>query len=175
MDNNKLRILFEGQEFEAEGPAEFIGLTLENFKSLLKGHHKRTSPVLISKPEGVHFDRGLSTETKTLFLVDPKGESVTLRLLPKLQENQVKQVGLLMLLLLLANREFLNRQEVTVLQLASSLRASGLATLTRLSNSFLFLQDEGLALKKGFGKGTTYQMTNQGIQKAQELSSSIAK
>ena len=56
-----------------------------------------------------------------------------------------------------------------LLSAAQAIRRSGLVKVQRLSNAFLALRSDGLALKIGLGKGTSYQLTSTGQNAAREL------
>jgi hypothetical protein len=157
VENVKVRIRLRDNEFEAEGPESLVRAHLGEFERLLGGGGEKSASALPPPP------------LELLFSPDAAARSLTLRVLPSTDKGVLRQVANTLLLVLYGFRKALDEERVPVLSAAQAIRASGLVKVQRLSNAFGTLQNEGLALKLGTGKGTRYQLTEKGLTQAQSL------
>lgn len=157
VDNYRLKIKMGAFEFEAEGPRDSVDARFADFKSLIK-----TAPPVVA-----------SNDTSLLYRIDRERSHISLRVLPPSGDGVIRQTANAILLLLLGYNDHLSSPNAPVLALAKAIRESGLTNVKRLSTAFPLLQKDGLALKKGSGKGTYYQISNPGISFAKNLSQTI--
>ena len=162
MDNVRLRIKHGEKEFEIEGPAQDVSARWEEAKRwLLQEGPKidRTGAGGLPAVEGVGdliFDRDMARGTIRLRILPPRGKIL-------------QRVSQSLLLLLHGYQSFLEQSQIPVTRLAEDLRLSGFADLRRLSRAFAKLEAEGLAIRSGRGKGTTYRTTHPGKNAAIHL------
>lgn len=155
MDNVRIRLKLRDNEFEAEGPEGLVRAHLAEFKSLLPGAAAPETPA--NAPHAL------------MFQADKASGALVLRILPSTNQGILKQVTNTLLLTLFGFQEAMGIPKVPVLAATQTIRQSGLVAVSRLSNAFLKLQKEGLAMKIGRGKGTQYQLTAKGLKSAREL------
>jgi hypothetical protein len=165
VDNVRIRLKIREGEFEAEGPDPLVRAHLAEFKTLL------TSPAAGEEttPEAPPITPGKDSGLDLMYQAEPATGTLTLRILPSTDRGVLKQVSNTLLLILHGFHESLNLREVPVLAATLTIRQSGLVRVSRLSNAFLALQAEGLAMKIGRGKGTKYQLTAKGRAEARAL------
>jgi hypothetical protein len=163
VDNVRVRLKLRDNEFEAEGPEGLVRQHLQEFKGLLG------NPAMTAENGEKSGATGTSEAAALMFQADPVLKTLTLRILPSTDQGVLQQTANTLLLVLLGFQEALNAPKVSVLAATLAIRKSGLVEVQRLSNAFLKLQKEGLAMKTGRGKGTTYQLTSKGQNAARHL------
>ncbi len=159
----KIRLKLSDNEFEAEGPDELIRAHLSEFKGMVKNAVPEELQPRLANPAEPTVPLDL------IYQPDKTLKPLTLRVLPSTDHRMLKQVANTLLLVLYGFHETLGVNEVPVLSAAQAIRRSGLVKVQRLSNAFLALRSDGLALKIGLGKGTSYQLTSTGQNAAREL------
>lgn len=161
VDNLKIRLKWRENEFEAEGPEGLIRSHLNEFKEMVGGRRPAAAPAGTAGTE-----QGAAS---ILFQADKASQALSLRVLPSTDKGVLKQTSNTLLLVLHGFQEELALEQVPVLAAAQAIRQSGMVQVRRLSNAFLALQSDGLAMKIGSGKGTRYQLTTKGRAAAQNL------
>jgi hypothetical protein len=159
VDNLRLRIRLGENEFEAEGASEEITRRWDTFARFLPPDREDRGAARVdgARDDGWAFhDEG-------------PGRPLTLRVIPPAGAGRLRQIGDMMILLLHAQNRLRRRDTLTVLEMSEGLRLSGFSKLKRLSTSFAYLEREGLAMKSGRGKGTTYRPTERGLDKARAI------
>jgi hypothetical protein len=166
-----MRFKIGSHEFEVEGPESALKTGLEEFRSLMKSlpEERQAPTLLIQEPQRV----AKIAQESLFFLPDKAQGAITLRVLPSTDQGILRQLRNTLLLILYGFRKTLDIEQVAALAAARAVRQSGLVSTKRLSHAFLALQKEGLALKMGKGKGTKYQLSQKGLDAAQELLRSV--
>lgn len=175
MEQYKLHIKIGVHEFQGEGPEATVRADFDEWKRLI-------AP-LASKSQGLPAGTGLmdvnevlplaDERLKKLFSVDSKGVIST-----KMRPNTTTPIADTLLLVLLGYR-LINKNEegVPVLQVSNALRMSGFSSIKRVDRCAgvpAYVKDVGLIIQGGKkGPGSTYQLSNQGIIRAQQLMDSM--
>ena len=172
-ENKPLKIRFRlpnGEEFEAEGPQDFIETQRNYFLTLigraairppLQQSNSPISPTLPTPPpptEIYHWERLFTEEEHTL----------TLRPKTKLPPQDIA------LLVLAAARVLLNRPAYSALELAHSLKTCGVAG-NRLDRLLAGEIQAGRILAQGAKRSRSYQLTDEGFARAFVLSEKLAQ
>jgi hypothetical protein len=164
METYKLKIKIGEHEFEAEGATEVVRQQFEAFKELIA-----------SLPQVSAVNKGLAsaqsqvdntgTADTSAFALDKitrvEGRYVSLTVRPSTVEDAL-------MVMLLGQRTFRGNDSVTGSELLDGLRQSGI-TVTRIDWRLERLAGDGLIIKIGAGRASRYRLTNQGMNKAQEL------
>ena len=161
VDNkHRLRVKIQENEFEAEGSETTVSALFAEFKNLVEKSRDAHSLPAPDQPPQQH--------PRLPLLFNDHASYISLRILPGSQKGPLAQIAQSTLLLLFGHKELKNELKVSVLTLTKGLKYSGFTTLKRLSNAYQALENQGLAIKSGKGKGTAYAASDKGIQTAQE-------
>lgn len=152
MDNIKIRIKVGNNEIEAEGPSTEVEKHIEKWRRDVAGADRPNSPTVVSS--AYYFDAGRN--------------GLTIRKGPGAGPKGRKLADAL-LLLLHGYRELQGKNQVEATRIARDLRESGHNDLAKLARSYHRLQNEGLAVRAGRGKGTSYRLTEPGLNAASAL------
>jgi len=178
VDAYKLRVKIGAAEFEAEGAEDTVKAQFEEWKSLLAVPTGPQAQALVppaSAENGANQQVATFTAEQTgadvpqgferLFAVDDKNskKAVTLRLLP---QGEDRDSAALLLLLWGFKRKF-GEDRIRVTLLKEVLERSGL-TVGRVDRLADKAQRNGLVLKGGKAKGSTYALTNTGQARAEQ-------
>ena len=175
-DNNTvLKIRFRlpnGEEFEAEGPREFIERERHNFLTLIGqgqiSSHADTIPQI--RGGSLHQTPPQHTELylwEKLFKED--GETLILRQRTKLPIQD------LALLLIAGAKALLNRPSYSALELAKSLKACGIEQGGRLDRSLAPEIQSGRLIAQGAKRSRTYKLSDSGFAKTYMLAEKLLK
>lgn len=182
----KLRIKLNDNEFEAEGRRDVVCRQFDKFQNLLAGLAVKTSHAKsdddkylgaqVAKQEShspafrVDTQSDMSTALGQVVEHDQHAPFISCRFLPTGKARVADTV----LILLLAFRQLRNQSQVPVLLLNRSLKQSGCSP-TRLDRMLAEHMRNKLVLKSGKGKGGKYQLTTEGILRAQNTVLELAK
>lgn len=148
MDNIKIRIKLGNNEIEAEGSSAEVEKHVEKWRREVAG-----------------VDRPNSSAASAAYYFDAGRNGLTIRKGPGTGPKGRKLADAL-LLLLHGYRELQSKTEVEATRIARDLRESGHSDLAKLARSYHRLQSEGLAVRAGRGKGTSYRLTEPGLNAA---------
>lgn len=151
MDNIKIRIKIGNNEIEAEGPSADVEKHVEKWRREVAGVDLPKSPM-----------------ASTAYYFDAGRNGLTIRKGPGTGPKGRKLADAL-LLLLHGYRELQGKNQVEATRIARDLRESGHNDLAKLARSYHRLQSEGLAVRSGRGKGTSYRLTEPGLNAASAL------
>lgn len=185
MDNFKLRVKINGQEFEAEGPRDTVCRQFEMFTSIIRSQPVKLPFDVIGDnktqfhPESAFAspfshppsqNQEMSEALKKVIQEIPRPPYLVCRVVPSGSQKEADRV----LILLLGFRFLRREKEVAVLRVNQSVKQSGgsPARLDRVLGSYA---RRNLVLKSGKGKGGYYQLTTSGIQHATEKVMEIVK
>ena len=172
-ENNNLKIRFKlpsGEEFEAEGPREFIDQERAKFLALVNHHLVVPQPTLMpalqpqTKPTAQHSTELFFWEK----LLKEDGSTLVLRHKTKWSAQETA------LVLLAGARVLLKQPAYPALELARSLIACGIeeGRLDRLLASEI---QAGRIVGEGIKRSRTYQLTNEGFARAFVLAEKLLK
>lgn len=172
-ENNNLKIRFKlpsGEEFEAEGPREFIDQERAKFLALVNHHPAAPQPALTpalqpqTKPTDQHHTELFFWEK----LLKEDGSTLVLRRKTKWTAQETA------LVLLAGARVLLKQPAYPALELARSLIACGIeeGRLDRLLASEI---QAGRIVGEGIKRSRTYQLTNEGFARAFVLAEKLLK
>jgi hypothetical protein len=168
VDRLKIRFRSGEREFEAEGEKDTVRAHWEEARAwLFKEETNEKGRSALPPP------REEKPLPNTLFDVDPGRGAVRLRVLPPGGPGG-ERLSKALLLLLHGYRDLLAQNEVPAIRLAEDLRVSGFAGVRRLSRAFATLEQKGLAIRAGAGKGSRYRATNPGLAEAQSILNTLA-
>ena len=164
MENYRLKIKVGDHEFEAEGPAEVVKEQFIAFKELIANLPSTGTANRPLASAQAQVDNSASADGGLLALdkitrIDGRYVSLTAR--PETVEDAL-------LLTLLGQRTFRNNDTVTGSELIDGLRQSGL-NVGRVDWRLEKMANEGIIIKIGSGRASRYRLTNQGMNKAQEI------
>ncbi len=172
METSKIKIKFEGHEFEAEGPAESVQRQFEAFKEMIASSSRQVPPQqqLNSAQTQQNKDNPKSFPHVHLEkILHVNGRIISLTALPTSTEDAA-------LLIVLGHKDLRNNLTVTGQEIGDGLAQSGrpVARVDRIMEKAI---DDALILKTGIKRSTRYRLTNQGLNKAlavaQELINSV--
>jgi hypothetical protein len=174
----KLRVKIDGQEFEAEGPAELVQGQFETFRAMMQETPRRANAGL-PRQKGTDLpalsEQTRGTEAPThregladLFRMAPQPHPLSLRQLPTGTSPEADAV----LLLLFGYQRLRNEDDVPATTLNASLAQSGCRT-TRLDRILKVYLNARSIVRTGRGKGGRYRLTNVGLQKAESLLATV--
>lgn len=180
MDIQKLKVRIGPHEFEAEGPKEDVAAHFEAWKELI-GKASASVPPATPGRNG----HGSGTEGEASNQSANQGEGGIDRIRPLFtQEDRsltlnVQPVGDAadedaIILLALGYKRLLGLDAPLSIQLAESLRVSGL-NAGRMDRTTAPLLKSNLLLKAGRAKATKYRLTATGIVKAEEIAGELLK
>ncbi len=159
-----------GEEFEAEGPREFIDTERAKFLTLINQHtaapQPAPTPVIQSQTEPTH-----SGHSELYFwekLLKEDGSTLVLRRKTKWTAQETA------LVLLAGARVLLNQPAYPALELARSLTACGV-TEGRLDRLLASEIQAGRIVGEGIKRSRTYQLTNEGFARAFVLAEKLLK
>ena len=163
-ENNNLKIRFKlpgGEEFEAEGPREFIDAERAKFLALVNHHPAVPQPTLMPalQPQTKPTDQHLTELYFWEKLLKEDGSTLVLRRKTKWTAQETA------LVLLAGARVLLKQPAYPALELARSLIACGIeeGRLDRLLASEI---QAGRIVGEGIKRSRTYQLTNEGFARA---------
>ena len=178
MDNNNtvLKIRFRlpnGEEFEAEGPREFIERERHNFLTLI-GQGQQSSPRTDTIPQiRGELPRQDPPQHAELYLWEKlfkeDGETLILRKRAKLPIPE------LALLLIAGAKALLNHPSYSALELAKSLKACGTEQGGRLDRCLAPEIQSGRLIAQGAKRSRTYKLSDSGFAKAYTLAEKLLK
>ncbi len=183
-ENNTLKIRFRlpnGEEFEAEGPREFIEAQRNYFLALI-GQGKAAAQALsqsaafpISQPQTTPLNTPATTapaqHTELYFwekLLKEDGETLLLRHKAKLSPQETA------LILLAGARVLLKKPAYPALELARSLKACGVET-GRLDRLLAGEVQAGRLVGEGSKRSRTYKLTAEGFARSFVLAEKLLK
>ncbi len=172
-ENNTLKIRFRlpnGEEFEAQGPREFIERERNYFLSLI-GAAKAATPAMAQAPQLAVVTPANTPHTELYLwekLLKEDGNLLTLRRKTKLSAQEVA------LILLAGARVLLKKPAYPALDLAHSLKACEIDA-GRLDRLLAGEIQAGRMVGEGTKRGRTYQLTNEGFAKAFALAEKLLK
>lgn len=164
MDVTKLRMKIGPHEFEAEGPRELVAAHFEAWKQLIAAR-----PVTEATVEPAAPRQQAVTPPGTprdIFMVDTARKRIILRVSPTGKAQDADAA----LLILYGHRLCFGEegQAVLVTRLKEALAASG-HPRSRIDHTLARHVRAQLLKKTGHRKGSTYQLTNIGYQRAEEM------
>jgi hypothetical protein len=173
MGSTKLRVKVGVHEFEADGPPEEVRAQFEVWKQLISGgagsagtHGGITGNA--ATPQRQQRERG-DDKHLDLFRVDLERGLVTLQVHPTGDQRDADAA----LLILYGYKECMDGfDSVPVTRLKESLSVSGLQP-DRIDRTVAPHLSNGLVLKGGRAKGSTYRLTNTGHRRAEELARTL--
>jgi hypothetical protein len=151
MTETKLRVKFGEHEFDANGPAEAVEQYFQSFKQLISGSSAGAGA---RAPDTTPFQK----------LVLLKGRTAFLKVAPKPDEA--------VLLLLLAQKRFLNNESVSGMEIMSGLRQSGVR-IPRGDQILARHARDGSVSVIGSNKKRRYALTDAGTRRAEEIAQSL--
>ena len=156
----KLRIKLGAHEFEAEGAPELVAAHLQTWKALIA-----TAPASAPR-SGLPPPVPPASDTANLFAVDPQRNLVILQVYPVGTMPHTQAA----LLLLYAFQQAFGATDrgVEVTRLKAALTASGYSD-ARVDRTLAQHVSAGLVTKRGRRKGSSYQLTPNGCQRAETL------
>ena len=169
-EESRLKIRFRlpnGEEFEAEGSQQFIESQRNYFLTLIG---KNAEPLLTSRSTVVSAGTPQSSHNELHLwehLLKEDGETLILRHKSKLPDTQ------LALLLVAGARVLLNKEAYSALELAKSLKASGI-TGGRLDRMLAAELQAGRLIAQGSKRGRTYQLSDEGFARAFVLAEKLS-
>ncbi len=174
----KLRVKIDGQEFEAEGPAELVRGQFETFRAMMQELPGREGAGLPRQngndlPAQSEQTRGTVAPTHRegladLYRIASPPQALSLRQLPAGTTPEADAV----LLLLLGYQRLRNEDEVPATTLNAALAQSGcrIKRLDRILKAYL---NDRSIVRTGRGKGGRYRLTNLGLHKAEGLLTTV--
>jgi hypothetical protein len=169
MDVNKLRIKIGDNELETEGPAEAVQAQLAAFMKLVSATPTPQKPTEAttdlpkqdSQPQRPTNNGPLALDK----IIKVEGRIVSLTARPNSLEDAV-------MLLLCGQKTFRNNDAITGFEIINGLRVSGQST-DRIDRVITKIADEGSIIITGKHRGKKYRMTNQGMNRAQEIAKAL--
>ncbi len=174
-ENNNLKIRFKlpgGEEFEAEGPREFIDTERAKFLALITPPQQPATPQPALTPAPLPQTEPTHTGHSELYfwekLLKEDGSTLVLRRKTKWTAQETA------LVLLAGARVLLKQPAYPALELARSLIACGIeeGRLDRLLASEI---QAGRIVGEGIKRSRTYQLTNEGFARAFVLAEKLLK
>jgi hypothetical protein len=170
----KLRVKIDGQEFEAEGPAELVRGQFEAFRAMMQETRRRAGAGLLRQngndvPAQEIETRKMDAPTHReglvdLFRVAASPRALSLRQLPAGKTPEADAA----LLLLFGYQRLRNEDDVPATTLNAALAQSGCRTIRLDRILKAYLNDRSI-VRTGRGKGGRYRLTNLGLHKAEDL------
>jgi hypothetical protein len=151
MTEAKLRVKIGEHEFDATGPAETVEQYFQSFKQLISGSSALASA---KEPKTTPFHK----------LVQLNGRTAFLKVAPKPEEA--------VLLVLLAQKRFLNNESVSGMEIMSGLRHSGIR-IRRGDQILARHARDGSVSVIGSNKKRRYGLTDAGVKRAEEIVQSL--
>jgi hypothetical protein len=167
MAEYKIRVKVGANEFDAEGPKEFVEDLFKKFEALVAGKTTPALPVMKT---------GAATETNLSHSVDMLTESPLAKAF-NLEGNRISLIGRFdgedreldaALLVLLGHKELKGVDAVSADELLYGLQQTGY-TVERADRLMKRGKSRGLLNFHGIRRGTKYRLTVPGITKAREL------
>jgi hypothetical protein len=179
MDVTKLRMKIGPHEFEAEGPRESVAAHFEAWKQLIAGRpvteitvepaapRQQTAP-----PAGTAAGQqtGGASTPRDIFAVDTARKRITLRVSPAGKAQDADAALLILYGYHLCFGD--DGQAVLVTRLKEALAASG-HPRSRIDRTLARHVTARLLRKTGHRKGSTYQLTKTGYQRAEEMARAL--
>jgi hypothetical protein len=172
VETSKIRIKFEGHEFEAEGPAESVQRQFEAFKEMVTSSTRQVSqparPSIVQNKQSKDNPNGFP-HVHLEKILHVSGRIVSLTAIPTSTEDAA-------LLIILGHKDLRNNLTVTGQEIGDGLAQSG-RPVPRVDRIMEKAIDDAFILKTGIKRATRYRLTNQGLNKAlaiaQELINSV--
>lgn len=164
----KLRVKLNAtQEFEAEGPQEFVLAQRDYFMARQQTNTQTSTPLSQNSPTPPTQPPDVASQEKPLFegarmweqLFKCEGELIILRRKAKLSAEEAA------LLLLAGARALLNKAEYSALLLSRALQESGFHT-RRLDRLLAPMENAGYIQTEGMKRGRVYRLTQAGFTRA---------
>jgi hypothetical protein len=171
-ETKRIKMKIGDAEFEAEVPADQVQPMYDQFLAAIGNRpaisSKTVAPEIpngalspIQQPQGA-MDEAILTK---LYEIRPDGV-ITLRALPRGEQKEADTF----LLLLYGYRRMKNEEPVLGTQLLQSAKYSGMAEMRPAA---AFWATEQFVIRGGVKKGSTYQLNNPGVAKAEEIAVKI--
>lgn len=165
MAETRLRLRVGSNEFEAEGPREFVESQVEAWKGLFSSPTRESEQTERESPE----DGSEETDPWDVFSVDEERSMVSLTIQPTGDQRDADAA----LLILLGFRSLAHQETVLVGRVKEALEESGFRP-GRIDRILAPHVRSGLVLKSGQGKGSKYRLSNTGLTSARGLAQSLA-
>jgi hypothetical protein len=172
-DTKRIKLKIGDAEFEADVPADQVQPMYDQFLAAIGNRPAiSTKAAAPETPNGVappiqQQPQGAMDEMILTKLYEVRSDGViTLRALPRGEQKEADTF----LLLLYGYRRIKNEEPVLGTQLLQSAKYSGMAEMRPAD---AFWATEQLVIRGGVKKGSTYQLNNPGVAKAEEIATKI--
>ncbi|HEX8179683.1 MAG TPA: hypothetical protein VF525_09105 [Pyrinomonadaceae bacterium] len=173
METYKLNIKIGPHEFNGEGAEESVRRDFEEWKALIS-----SLPVVPSQNTSSNFQSNGGVDgneasvagLERIFLFDEKKKEASLRVFPRTESRDADAI----LLIVLGYRMKFNQHDVSVGQIKSALKQTGIK-VDRVDKTVAKYVREGYLNKGGTGRGGRYSLTNAGVMKGNEVLNTLMK